>query len=92
MEQIIINRPEDIGRLIESKADYLREMTQKMIDSEVGIIELNLSLESLGEEHLKRANSDTENFKKKMWNKAVELSQKNNSDTLQEYKRLINFI
>lgn len=88
----MINSPEDIGKLIESRTDYLKEMTQKMIDTEVGIIELNISLGCLDEEHLESAHSDTESFKKKMREKSIELSKKNKSDPLQEYKKLINFI
>ena len=91
MEQMEINSPEDIGRLIETRTNYLRNMTQKMIDTEMGLIELDLSLGCLEENHLRKAHGDTEDFKKEMWNKAREISQKNHTTPLDEYKKLINF-
>jgi len=63
-----------------------------MIDTEIGIIELNLSLGCLDNNNLKKAHLDTEEFKKETWEKAKKLSKKNKCNTLVEYKKLINFI
>ena len=92
MEQFQINSPEDIGRLIDSKMSNLREMTQRMIDTEMGIMELDLSLGCVGKGHIKKAHLDTESFKKETFEEAKKLAQKNDSDTLQEYKKLVDFI
>jgi hypothetical protein len=67
-------------------------MTQKIIDSEIGLIELNLSLSCLDKNHLTKAHNDSEKFKKEMWDKALKLAQKNKSESIEEYKKLINFI
>lgn len=92
MEQSQINSPEDIGRLIDSKMSNLREMTQRMIDTEMGIMELDLSLGCVEKGHVKEAHLDTENFKKETWEESKKLAKKNNSDILQEYKKSVNFI
>ena len=92
MEQIQIKTPEDIKKLLENRTNYLEEMTQKIIHAEMGLIELNLNLEFLDKDHIKKAHNDTEKFKKEMWSKSKKLAQKNKTEPLQEYKKLINFI
>ena len=90
--ELQIKTPEDIKKLLENRTNYLEEMTQKMIHAEVGLIELNLSLKFLDKGHIKRAHNDTEEFKKELWNQSQKLSQKNKTEAIQEYKKLINFI
>lgn len=92
MTQFQIRSPEDIGTLINTRMQAIQKKTQDLINAEVGVFELNLSLSCLGENHLKKAHEDTESFKIQIMDKAKELSNKKNTSKLEEYKKLINFI
>ncbi|MCL5730342.1 MAG: hypothetical protein M1165_02135 [Candidatus Pacearchaeota archaeon] len=92
MEQISISSPEDLNKFFDAKKKEIEGMTQNIINTEMGLVELNLSLNSLDKDHLKRAHEDTESFKEEMMRKARKLALQNNSDALTEYKKLISFI
>ena len=83
MKQFQIKTPSDLGKLIDLKTANLKVMTQKMIDAELGLVELNVSLGCVKKNHVKDAHKDTQKFKEEIWKK---------SNSLEEYEKSINFI
>ena len=78
-------------QIFDLQKNQLMELTEKMIETELGITELTLSLGSLDGD-LEKAHKETESFKKETLEKAKKLAKENNTSVLSEYKKLLNFI
>jgi len=78
-----INQNTAFRKLMDEKKSEIEAVTKKFVDSEMAIFEFKLCAASLGDAHLSKANQDTLDFTRETMAKAK---------SLQEYKRLVNFV
>ena len=82
----------NVSQLMEVKKLEIEKMTKEIVDTEMGLFELEMCASSLGKKHINKINKDVNDFKKTMFNKAKKLSEKSGKTPLEEYKKSINYI